>query len=95
MSKKNGGNGGLIINIASLAGFIDFYPLPVYSATKRAIVQLVRCFGQPYHYKDSDVTIMALCPGYTLTTRLFDDISNENIKALNAFTETEAKQLYV
>ncbi|XP_067004659.1 15-hydroxyprostaglandin dehydrogenase [NAD(+)] [Anabrus simplex] len=67
MGKDNGGEGGIIINIASLAS-IDFYPTsPIYCATKHAVLALSKCFGMPFHYTRTGVRVVTLCPGVTST----------------------------
>ena len=45
MGKDEGGKGGVVVNIASIAGLAPFAPCPVYVATKHAIVGLTRSFG--------------------------------------------------
>lgn len=39
--------------------------VPIYSATKAAIVSLVRAFGDKYHVDLTGVSVMALCPSAT------------------------------
>ncbi|KAF4077237.1 hypothetical protein AMELA_G00205700 [Ameiurus melas] len=43
MKKQNGGNGGVIINISSLAGLGPFPSAPIYTATKYGVVGFTRC----------------------------------------------------
>ncbi|KAI8480681.1 hypothetical protein Bbelb_415740 [Branchiostoma belcheri] len=45
MSRERGGGGGLIINIASMAGLIAMFHGPVYTATKHGVVGLSRSLG--------------------------------------------------
>ncbi|TGZ49122.1 15-hydroxyprostaglandin dehydrogenase [NAD(+)]-like [Temnothorax longispinosus] len=68
MRKDSGGKGGVIVNISSIAGLRAVSQLPVYSATKHAVVSFSRSFAQPYHYQRTNVKIIVLCPG-------LDDIS--------------------
>ena len=46
---KEGGKGGVVMNIASTAGITCrskiSYALPAYYASKHAVVSLTRCFG--------------------------------------------------
>lgn len=89
LSKKNGGNGGVILNTSSLTAFFEMYALPVYSATKSAVLQLTRNFGHPYHTKDTGLSVIALCPGYTPTTKFFTNancLTEELETALNLLT---------
>ena len=67
MQKDLGGKGGAIVNISSLAGLYAAPQLPVYSATKHAVVSFSRSFAvsfsqQPYHYKRTGVKILVMCP---------------------------------
>lgn len=45
MNKEQGGKGGVIINISSVAGLDPIFLLPVYSASKEAIVAFTRSFS--------------------------------------------------
>jgi len=53
--------GGAIVATASLAGIIPFAPDPLYTATKHAVVGLVRSLAQQLDAKR--ITINAVCPG--------------------------------
>ncbi|XP_071959183.1 15-hydroxyprostaglandin dehydrogenase [NAD(+)]-like [Antedon mediterranea] len=68
MSHVNGGQGGVIINVASMAGLLHAPYAPVYTATKYGVVGLTRCLGL---YDDELVSnrirINALCPAFTDT----------------------------
>jgi 15-hydroxyprostaglandin dehydrogenase (NAD) len=45
MGKDEGGNGGVVVNIASTAGLGPFAGAPIYVATKHAVIGLTRSFG--------------------------------------------------
>jgi 15-hydroxyprostaglandin dehydrogenase (NAD) len=45
MGKDEGGNGGVVVNISSIAGLGPYAGTPVYVATKHAIIGLSRSFG--------------------------------------------------
>lgn len=45
MGKDNGGDGGIIVNIASIAGITPFAVCPIYCATKHGVIGLSRSFG--------------------------------------------------
>jgi 15-hydroxyprostaglandin dehydrogenase (NAD) len=45
MGKNKGGKGGVVVNIASIAGLAPFATIPLYSATKHAVIGLTRSFG--------------------------------------------------
>jgi NAD(P)-dependent dehydrogenase (short-subunit alcohol dehydrogenase family) len=53
--------GGAIVATASLAGIIAFAPDPLYTATKHAVVGLVRSLAPQLAAKH--ITINAVCPG--------------------------------
>lgn len=48
MQKDSGGKGGVIVNISSVAGLYSLSQLPVYSATKHAVVSFSRSFAVRY-----------------------------------------------
>ncbi|XP_050466647.1 uncharacterized protein LOC126859410 [Cataglyphis hispanica] len=82
MRKDFEGKGGVIVNISSIAGLRAVSHLPVYSATKHAVVSFSRSFAQPYHYNRTNVKVIVLCPGMTGTPVLEDlpqDISSADI----------------
>ena len=68
MQKDSGGKGGVIVNVSSVAGLHSLSQLPVYSATKHAVVSFSRSFSQPYHYQRTGVRIIVLCPELPQTT---------------------------
>lgn len=45
MRKDHGGKGGTIVNISSIVGLINPALLPVYGATKSAVLQFSTCLG--------------------------------------------------
>ncbi|XP_011685622.1 PREDICTED: 15-hydroxyprostaglandin dehydrogenase [NAD(+)]-like [Wasmannia auropunctata] len=72
MRKDSGGKGGVIVNISSIAGLRAVSQLPVYSATKHAVVSFSRSFAQPYHYERTNVKVIVLCPGLVDTSAIDD-----------------------
>jgi 15-hydroxyprostaglandin dehydrogenase (NAD) len=50
MGKDKGGKGGVVVNIASIAGLAPLAGLPVYVATKHAVIGLTRSFGVSIAY---------------------------------------------
>lgn len=66
-----GRGGGAIVVTASLAGLIAYSPDPIYSATKHAVVGLVRALAPQLGEKH--ITINAICPGLVDTPLLGAD----------------------
>lgn len=42
MGKHKGGKGGVVVNIASILGLVNTSIVPIYAATKHAVVSFVR-----------------------------------------------------
>jgi NAD(P)-dependent dehydrogenase (short-subunit alcohol dehydrogenase family) len=70
--------GGAVVATASLAGLIAFPPDPVYTATKHAVVGLVRALAPQLEAKG--ITINAICPGIVRTPLVGEEIAN-NLEA--------------
>lgn len=69
------GDEGVVINTASILG-IDFDDsIPYYCATKHAVVAIGRSLGSEFHYSRSNVRVLTLCPGVTMTNLLRVDPS--------------------
>lgn len=67
MRKDRGGKGGTIINLASIYGYrIDQF-LPIYQASKYAIMGFTRSLGHKYSFERTAVKVVAICPGFTET----------------------------
>ncbi|MCD6234655.1 MAG: SDR family NAD(P)-dependent oxidoreductase [Candidatus Marinimicrobia bacterium] len=56
---------GIIINVASLAGFFPYPNHTMYSATKTFMINFSESLG--IRYRQNGLKIMALCPGMTIT----------------------------
>lgn len=67
MGKNNGGKGGVIVNIASILGLQPLAGCPVYVGTKHFVIGFSRSFGSPYHFNQTGVKVMMMCPGVTDT----------------------------
>ncbi|KMQ96442.1 15-hydroxyprostaglandin dehydrogenase [Lasius niger] len=96
MRKDSGGKGGVIVNISSIAGLRAVSQLPVYSATKHAVVSFSRSFAQPYHYDRTNVKVIVLCPGLTSIPVLEDlpqGISSTDILQKNQKVDSVAHGL--
>ncbi|XP_069365548.1 15-hydroxyprostaglandin dehydrogenase [NAD(+)]-like [Maniola hyperantus] len=79
MNKEKGGSGGTIINFSSIAAISKIVFVPVYSATKSAVLKFSTCLGDDVHYSRSGVRVLTMCFGLTDTpilknlTKVFDD----------------------
>ncbi|GBG93193.1 hypothetical protein CBR_g60258 [Chara braunii] len=72
----------VIINVASIAGLVAHPPLPVYSATKAAVVMLSRCLG--HLESELGIRVCAFCPS-AMDTPLARSIAPAIIQALPDF----------
>ncbi|XP_038066325.1 15-hydroxyprostaglandin dehydrogenase [NAD(+)]-like [Patiria miniata] len=68
MSKLNGGSGGVVVNVSSMAGLILGPLCPVYTATKHGVVGFTRTMASfdPAFTAD-DIRINTLCPSFSDT----------------------------
>jgi NAD(P)-dependent dehydrogenase (short-subunit alcohol dehydrogenase family) len=64
--------GGAIVNNASVAGLIGFATVPVYVASKRAVIGLTKSVA--LEYATQHVRVNAVAPG-TIDTRMFRDVA--------------------
>ncbi|KAH8301093.1 hypothetical protein KR018_001334 [Drosophila ironensis] len=76
MSKANGGKGGVIVNISSVAGLQPTPLMAIYSAAKTGVTTFTRGMSNPVYYAHSGVAFITICPGFT-DTGLLDDIDNK------------------
>lgn len=60
-----GGRGGIVINTGSNTSLDPYVSVPIYSATKSAIVSLTRAFGDKYHLDATGISVMSICPSAT------------------------------
>lgn len=61
---------GYVVNMSSISGLQPVCPVPVYSATKHAIIGFTRAVGTEFYYNLSCCKVWALCPGVTDTVML-------------------------
>lgn len=64
------GEEAVIVNVSSIGGIQEISSAPVYTATKHAVLGLVKSWGTPEFYEDTKVRVVAICPGFTLTSIL-------------------------
>ncbi|KAJ0177500.1 hypothetical protein K1T71_007509 [Dendrolimus kikuchii] len=67
MRKDKDGAGGTIINLASIYGYRVDQFVPVYQASKFAVMGFTKSLGHTYNYNRSGVKVVAICPGFTET----------------------------
>lgn len=72
MSKEKGARGGILVNIAQNIDFRWTAQLPVYTATKYAIVGLSQSLAVKYDLNKTGIRILTLSPGLTETTLTID-----------------------
>jgi NAD(P)-dependent dehydrogenase (short-subunit alcohol dehydrogenase family) len=79
-------SGGKIVNIASFVGLVGFPGVPLYSASKHAIVGMTRTAALEYIQKG--VRINAVCPG-VVDTPMVDRFTGGNAEAKAGLGATE------
>jgi len=82
---------GRIINIASIAGLRGGAYLSAYAASKHAVIGLTRSLA--LEYAKQNITVNAVCPGYTETDIVQEAITN--IMKKTGRSETEARAALV
>lgn len=91
MKKENGGNGGVIVNVSSMAGLGPFPMAPIYTATKHGVVGFSRAMAAVSKLSNYGVRINILCPWFVKTNLLSTMSSEEHIGSffqLKGITET-------
>ncbi|XP_072518076.1 15-hydroxyprostaglandin dehydrogenase [NAD(+)] [Salminus brasiliensis] len=76
MKKENGGQGGVIVNVASLAGLGPLPSAPIYTATKYGVVGFSRALAMASELASYGVRINTLCPTF-VRTALIDTFHSE------------------
>ena len=82
------GTPGRIVNVASTAGLMGYAYVSAYVAAKHGVVGLTRALALELARKN--ITVNALCPGYTETDIVQDAV--RNIVAKTGQSETQARQ---
>uniref|UniRef100_A0A8B8DW40 15-hydroxyprostaglandin dehydrogenase [NAD(+)] n=1 Tax=Crassostrea virginica TaxID=6565 RepID=A0A8B8DW40_CRAVI len=76
LRKDNGGNGGVILNMASLAGIFPVNYTPVYCASKHAVIGYTRSWALHPDAVNNGVRLFCLCPSFVDTDMIkMDDKS--------------------
>lgn len=75
MGRDRGGQGGHVINIASIAGLVACPAIPAYNASKYGVIGLTRAFGSDLYYSRTGVKVSCLCPE-PIETNMWQGISD-------------------
>ncbi|KAK7079652.1 hypothetical protein SK128_025837 [Halocaridina rubra] len=76
MGANKGGSGGVVVNVASIAG-LKVVPFgPVYASSKHAIVGYSRSLGHEFYYGINKVKVQCLCPSFVQTDLLVNSKAN-------------------
>lgn len=78
LPKYKQGEEALIVNVSSVAGTQGYPFVPIYTATKHAVLGISRSWGNPDFYEQTKVKVICLCPGVTLTP-LITEMSGRNL----------------
>ncbi|XP_072390303.1 15-hydroxyprostaglandin dehydrogenase [NAD(+)]-like [Diabrotica undecimpunctata] len=86
MGKNNGGKGGVVVNISSIAGLAPMDILPVYSGTKHFVLGFTGSLASPFFYDLTGVSFRVICPGATNTRLIGIGIEN-TLKDFSGYRE--------
>ncbi|XP_077997037.1 15-hydroxyprostaglandin dehydrogenase [NAD(+)]-like isoform X1 [Glandiceps talaboti] len=67
MGTKHGGNGGIVMNTASIIGFVPSPFVPMYGTTKAAVIEFTRSVAEELRFKENNIRVAAFCPSKTDT----------------------------
>ncbi|XP_026741313.1 alcohol dehydrogenase-like isoform X2 [Trichoplusia ni] len=70
MRKDEGGAGGTIVNVSSIAALTKVKALPIYCGSKAAVLHFSQCLTQPPFFENTGIRVMVFCPGPTDTALL-------------------------
>ena len=92
MGVQAGGQGGLIVNTASLAGILKGFNRESvsYYVAKHGVVSLTRSLGQDYLCKRTGVQHVAICPAFAATDIIEDlGVNKETLELKEGIMEPE------
>ncbi|XP_017882473.1 15-hydroxyprostaglandin dehydrogenase [NAD(+)]-like [Ceratina calcarata] len=72
LSRDQLGHGGTLVNVSQHIDIRTTAQLPVYTATKHAIIGLSQSLASTYQYETSGIRVITLCPGLTETALTVD-----------------------
>ena len=71
-----GGNGGVVLNMASIVGMVAFKNIPAYSAAKAGVIQLSKATAM--EYASHQLRVNAICPTAIETPLVEEQIANSS-----------------
>ncbi|XP_076657969.1 uncharacterized protein LOC143362046 [Halictus rubicundus] len=72
MNRDKVGHGGTLVNVSQHIDIKNTAQLPVYTATKHAIIGLSQSLANTYQYETTGIRVITLCPGLTETALTVD-----------------------
>ncbi|XP_078040536.1 15-hydroxyprostaglandin dehydrogenase [NAD(+)] isoform X1 [Augochlora pura] len=72
MSRDSDGHGGVLVNVSQHIDIKSTAQLPVYTATKHAVIGLSQSLMNSYQYEKTGIRVITLCPGLTETALTVD-----------------------
>ncbi|XP_047988191.1 15-hydroxyprostaglandin dehydrogenase [NAD(+)]-like [Leguminivora glycinivorella] len=72
MRVDEGGKGGTVINISSIAALSQSHWVPIYFGTKAAVLQFSNCIGKEDYFIQTGVRVVTVCFGATATELVKD-----------------------
>ncbi|XP_048052661.1 15-hydroxyprostaglandin dehydrogenase [NAD(+)] isoform X1 [Megalobrama amblycephala] len=91
MSKEYGKEGGVIINVSSMAAFLHSPYQPVYTATKHGVIGFSRAIADASEQGNYGVRINTLCPAF-VDTQLLQSVEHEETMGKFVKYKDEFKQ---
>ncbi|KYQ58798.1 15-hydroxyprostaglandin dehydrogenase [NAD+] [Trachymyrmex zeteki] len=90
MGKHKGGKGGVIVNVASVAGLTPTYFIPMYCASKYAVLGFSQSLASMYD--KTGVRVVIICPGATATP-MITSVSDKICNSVRAVLGSDAVNL--
>ncbi|XP_039965756.1 fat body protein 2 [Bactrocera neohumeralis] len=72
MDKTQMGQGGIVMNIASVYGLEPAPAFPVYAAAKHGVIGFTRSMADKRHYQHTGVAFIVVCPGLTTSEAMMN-----------------------